>query len=306
MITTFAKLSLFAFITFKTLANAKEPAPPVKELLFSSRDPLEFHTALQQAKEQNLPKQTLLEAQFLYLIDQQDTAGLAALSVPLTPLFDAFNPDHSEIFTLEDDWKAIIRFTQALKALEQNKPREFKETIKSAFWHSPRQASVFAPHIDQFKVDQSMLKVQFNFNKPYLKLLEPKAYTFNKNAKANLLIFWSPWSQEFIETIDDFKALCEITKSNDISNSTILTELSDEAFKDAKQTIQELSLQQTTHWIADSNDNFLARTLRIQSIPTVVLVNKEGKVKFNGHPSNKKFWLELKKIVPNLERPKPQ
>ena len=43
--------------------------------------------------------------------------------------------------------------------------------------------------------------------------------------------------------------------------------------------------------------------LRIQALPSVVLLSKEGKVLFNGHPASDNFWRELKNIEAKIEQP---
>ena len=60
------------------------------------------------------------------------------------------------------------------------------------------------------------------------------------------------------------------------------------------------------NWTTDSEKNTLANKLRISSIPTMVIVSPEGKILFNGQPSNINFWDTLKKIAPEFTRPNNQ
>jgi hypothetical protein len=43
--------------------------------------------------------------------------------------------------------------------------------------------------------------------------------------------------------------------------------------------------------------------LRIQNLPTMVLVSPEGSVIFNGHPSEDGLWDALLKLAPDVKRP---
>jgi hypothetical protein len=48
----------------------------------------------------------------------------------------------------------------------------------------------------------------------------------------------------------------------------------------------------------------LARTLRIQDLPAMVLVSTEGRILFNGDPTEIKFWEALHEIDARIMRPK--
>ena len=47
----------------------------------------------------------------------------------------------------------------------------------------------------------------------------------------------------------------------------------------------------------------LARLLRIQNLPAMVLVSTDGKVLFNGDPTDEKFWEALHQIDARITRP---
>ena len=65
------------------------------------------------------------------------------------------------------------------------------------------------------------------------------------------------------------------------------------------------SIQATTHPVAPLMivNGPIARELRIKNLPTMVLVSTEGKVLFNGDPSDDEFWTALKKIDAGIVRP---
>ena len=43
--------------------------------------------------------------------------------------------------------------------------------------------------------------------------------------------------------------------------------------------------------------------LRIQSVPSMVLLSSDGRVIFNGHPSEDRLWDALAKLAPGIKRP---
>ena len=300
----FATLILSTTAFAETLSAESSSQEKLTEDLFTSKNSEEFNQALALATLAKVPKQTLLEASFIYHVDQADNHALAELSRELLPLQDSFNAQLSQIFTLEDDWKAIVKYTVALANLEQGNAQAFEDNIKEAFWLSPRQASAFAPHVEQFKLELAMKSVKIDSELTQSNLLVSQNEKIIEPKKdINILFFWSPWSREFTETVGDFTALCSVAKKHDILIRTIIAEQSNEVNQDAISFIKESKLKDSALWLKEDPALHLSTTLRIQSIPTVVLIDNNGKVQFNGHPASPTFWTTLKKFLPNAKRP---
>ena len=268
------------------------------EDLFTTHSTDEFNQTLALATKKNVAKQIILEARFIHYVDQADKHALAELSKELLPLQNAFDSHLSQIFTLEDDWKAIVKYTEALANLEQGNATAFENNIKQAFWLSPRQASAFAPHVERFKLELAMESVQIPSELTQSNLLADKDEKIVEPKKnINILFFWSPWSREFTETVDDFTALCKRAKTHDILIRTIIAEQSNEVNQDAISFINESKLSDSALWLKEDPSCNLSTALRIQSIPTVVLIDKHGKIQFNGHPSSPEFSTTLDKYL---------
>ena len=56
-------------------------------------------------------------------------------------------------------------------------------------------------------------------------------------------------------------------------------------------------------WLIDHKEKPLVRELRVQSLPIFVLVSNEGKILFNGDPTDDGLWDALKKVDPLVVRP---
>ncbi|SHJ99809.1 hypothetical protein SAMN02745181_2986 [Rubritalea squalenifaciens DSM 18772] len=276
----------------------------VLEKIFTLRDPAEFSTAIQEAEKAGIPDQVRLEARFLYYIDHKDNNAIAKLSDEFLKLKDKFDPAQSEIFSVTEDWLAVVHYTQAIAALQKNDKANFKKHITEAFWLSPAQAPAYAPHIEKLHLNEAMASVTIKPDQPFTNIRNGKQVTFKdalaKN-KAVLLHFWSPWAQETLN--EDFVLTANELNKHDIRVVSVLAESSPELIEDATKTIEESAKNVTCLWTLDDKDQPLARTLRIQDAPTMVLINKEGKVLFNGHPAEKEFWKALQKISPELNRP---
>jgi hypothetical protein len=59
----------------------------------------------------------------------------------------------------------------------------------------------------------------------------------------------------------------------------------------------------TGHWLVDLEKTPISRSLRVQSLPIMVLVSPSGTILFNGHPSSDDLWNALKKINPSIIKP---
>lgn len=291
-------------LALTTLLPAQQVDENLIESLLSTRDENAFSEVLKKAELAQLPKQTLLEARFLYFVDQQDTQALAKLSHELIAARDEFSPKLSSIFSLKEDWLAIIEFTQALDHLQQGNEALFKKHITEAFWLSPHQAGAYAPYIDKLRLKHAMSQVQVSPKLELHSLLTKKLQpVLSQESPVTLLYFWSPWSREFTETIDDFKATCLAAKQSNIPVLSVLAEQSKEVELDAKSLISETQIDTSAEWLIDTQHMDLSTLLRIQNIPTVVLLSKQGKVLFNGHPTNPLLWSTLEKTVDGFKRP---
>ncbi len=291
-------------------APTKTPADPKQaamEQLFSTMGTDDFPKALTEAQKTGLHPQVLIEARFLHLIDKRDTLGLAAMAPELLDRRDTFDPDNSEVFSLKEDWLAIIEYTQALAALEKGDKASFKKHITEAFWLSPRQGQAFAPHIDKLRLDEAMHAITLDPTR----VMQPqqsgeKPTTLGEltaGHKATLLHFWSPMSQEVQINLPDFIRTTQTCADQNIAVLSILVGQYPGVLNDAETIRTEDAAKAKCVWLTDSNKNSLASLLRITSLPTVVLVSADGKILFNGHPSDATFWQTLQQIAPGFKRP---
>jgi hypothetical protein len=294
---------------------SKEDSPPessqasrqeLTKALFDAESGASFDKALKKAQSGGVPEQTLLEARFLNLINLQDNSGIAALSPEMVARYDSFKLTESHIFGVEEEWQAVVHYGQALAALEKGNQADFKKHIQEAFWLSPRQAGIFAPHIEQLRLEEAMSKVRVDLDKKFIKQGSKEKVSLNTLAKKSPLIllhFWSPWSQECETFQDDFIVTAnELTEKN-VSVVSILADTASEIIPDANSYRDTVNKKTACFWILDDQISSFTGLLRIPDLPSMVLIDRTGKVLFNGHPSDKRLWVALKKVVPSIERP---
>lgn len=266
----------------------------------------DFETAVKKARAQGVTEQAILEATFLYHVDRREDDKLAAMMPEFLKRKDSFKLDESEIFAVREDWLAVVEYVQAIAALKKDDRDGFKKHITEAFWLSPRQGSAFAPHIDRMRLDESMSKIKVDTAAELAPLFGGDALPLAavlKDRKAMIFHFWSPWSRECEESMPDFKTTALELQKNGIGVASLIFETTPEALVDAKRIVTTLGAPAPGAWLIDRENDSLHRLLRIQSVPSVVLVSPEGRVIFNGHPSEDRLWEALSALSPEIKRP---
>jgi len=292
----------------------QEPTPDLKpnpkeaaiEKLFSTLAPNELPQALADAQKAGVNQQILLEAHFLQLVDQENFKAIANLTPQLLKQRDIFTPDISEIFTVKEDWLAIIHYAQALDALQKNDHDSFKKHITEAFWLSPRQGQAFAPHINKLRMQEAMAKITLKPSYPLQPQDGSPPTTLGKlmgNKKGAVLHFWSPMSQEVHKNLDDFIQTSQACKQHNIAVISILVGSNAIILKDAELLRKEDAPKADCAWMVDPKAAPISNILRIMDIPTMVIISPKGKILFNGHPSKEEFWKQINTLDPTFRRP---
>lgn len=285
-------------------AAARQDA--LEKILSERGAPAAFDQALTAARTAGVSEQAMLEARFLYHVDRSDDQGIAALLPDFLKRRTAFKLSDSAIFSLEEDWLAVIEYVQAIDALNKGDKEAFKRHITEAFWLSPGQAAAFAPHIERLRMQESMALVEmdFSFNATPLAGGDPVPLSnLMAGNRAMLLHFWSPWSRECAEAMDDFNTTAAMLSAHGLAVVSLLASGTPALITDARDAIASLPGKAAGSWWVDPDKGSLARLLRVRKLPTMVIVSAAGKVLFNGDPSEETFWEALRGIDERIKRP---
>ncbi len=277
--------------------------------LLGERDSLKaFNKAVEEAKKVGVSDQAILEGTFLYYVDLRDDPALAAMLPEFEQQREKFNLKDSVIFATKEDWLAVVEYVTAIAALEKGDRDGFKEHIKEAFWLGPRQASAFAPHIERLRLEEEMKKITIDFDMPLTRLSDLKPEKLSphmKGKKGMVLHFWSPHSTECAIAMGDFAKTSELVTKRKIAVASISTYHSPEDQKSAIAIAKPYMKKSGSSWFVESEDGTLGlgQLLRIQNLPTMVILSPDGKILFNGDPTDEHFWDTLKEIDPKIDRP---
>lgn len=274
--------------------------------LFSERGDLPaFEAALAKARAAGASPQALLEARFLYHVDRHEDTRIAALLPEFIEREKNFRVEDSEIFAVTEDWLAVVEYVRAIDALQRNDRDAFKHHITEAFWLSPRQGAAFAPHIERLRLAETLAKVTVKPTRTFTGIDGRSIPVLPVDAQpaAVLVHFWSPFSRECEATLQDFATTAAALAKSDIRVITLVVDGAP-SLAETRQLLQQAGFAKPPGlWAFDPAEPPLARELRVQSVPTFVLLGIDGKPLAHGHPAEDTVWRALRKIDPAVARP---
>ena len=254
-----------------------------KEKLLTTRDSKKFEQLLAEGKKQKQPAQLLFEAEFLFSIDTDDENRIAKLTQSIPQLKKDFDLKKSEIFASKEDWLAVTEFAYAVQAHLNGDDKSFEQHVKQAFWLSPEQAPLLASYIENYKIKK--LKKNFQLAPNALvkdfKDVDIPLNQLMKNKDGIVFYFFNPWSRQTIENIPHLKkfhAKCEQLKLYHIHYNT---ESSDDVKEDLADYQKQVPANVVDLWSQTNKGDKLIEALRIKRTPTIVIINKLGKVTFH-------------------------
>lgn len=299
--------------------RAQDAAPP--ELALPPREaamdalfqippgPKELAEAEAAARKLGIPEQTILEARFLFLVENKNDEGIIALLPQWLKLEPHFTLDHSEIFATREDFLAVIEFAKALKALRENKRDDFKKHITEALWLSPTQASAFTPYIQNLRLSEHIQQTKVALHVPLQPLLEnaPKeSLSLEKilgEQSAILLQFWSPWSPDCETAMNEFTALRKELKNAKVAFASVLIDGRTEMIHEARELLKGLDLPADAIQLVDRSKDSLASQLRVTDLPAFVLISREGKILSHGREDSPALRTAIQLISPPTKKP---
>ena len=310
-------LPLLALVAAAIAQPADSPEPQqaaegsVREValdnLLSERDSDKaLESVIAAAKKAGISAQAILEARFLYHVDRREDDAVAAMLPEFLKQRDGFKLADSAIFSMKEDWLAVVEYVQAIASLKKGDKDAFKSHITEAFWLSPQQASAFAPHINRMRLEEAMRAVRIDFESKLTALGggdEVALKSLMTGKKAMVIHFWSPASRECEASMSDYAATAMALGDKGIAMVSILSEDAPKILTDARTMIQSLGEKPPGAWLIDRKENPLARDLRVQALPTFILVSNEGTILFNGEPTDDGLWDALTELDAKIIRP---
>lgn len=305
-------LLLSALLPLMAQTVSPDPANPgpkeiaLDNLLSERGSPKTLDEMISAAKKAGVSAQAILEARFLYHVDRREDEAIAAMLPEFKEQDKAFKIEDSAIFVVKEDWLAVIEYVQAIASLKQGDKTAFKTHITEAFWLSPRQAAAFAPHIDRMRLEETMRAVKIDFASKLTSALggdDIPLQSLMKGKKAMIIHFWSPASEESEASLPDYAITAKTLSEKGIAMVSLLPEGTPDILTKARAAIKTLGDKPPGAWLIDRKEQPMTRELRVQTLPVFALVSSDGRVLFNGDPSDDALWEALQKIDDAITRP---
>jgi len=298
---------LFIIKIFLTcLVSANDELLECEAALFTERDAGKFQSTLENANKLGVRKQVILEARFLYYVDTENYKGIASIHPDFTNQLKIFDIDHSKIFSSREQWQSVIEYSLAMEALEKNDQKRFKKHITEAFWLSPETSSAFSHHITQLRNKQYLEKLKVNMETSLQSLVDLQSVTLKqllKEKDAIVLRFWSPWTHDIDTTFPLVQSAALQCSQHKIAFTSILFGNDKALQESAKEIMTEQRPMLKTTWLIEAQKKSLTKYLRISTLPTLVVLTKEGSISYYGNVSSNEFWNSLTKINANIKKP---
>lgn len=282
-------------------SSSKEVA--TERLLSERSSPEALESVIKEARRQNISEQAILEARFVFHVDRNEDAHLVALLPEFLKHEESFKLEDSEIFATIEEWQAVIQYVKALAALQQGDKAGFKSHITEAFWLSPKQGNAFATHIDRLRAEEALSSMKIDFSESFKSITEDQSASLSSiigDSKALLLQFWSPQSGECEASLPDFTKITAELLPQGVAVATVILEHSQSAIADTRKMIGS---KPPGTWLADHDLNSLSSRMRIQNVPTYILISKDGHVMAFGTADQKDLWETLSKLNPSIKQP---
>jgi thiol-disulfide isomerase/thioredoxin len=113
----------------------------------------------------------------------------------------------------------------------------------------------------------------------------------NYKGKFVLIDFWGTWCAPCIALIPELKKLYEKYRHKNLYMVSIACE--DESVEAVKKAIKKFKMNWINIWESLKKGPFISDTFRINSFPTTLLINSEGKIIFRGGTSDFDFLKQL-------------
>lgn len=285
-----------------TVQEVSPQAPTQEQLvmtLFRRETTLEeYDAAFAKANATGVSAQVLLESQIIRSFYSQDKDKLVSLKTPLQNFGPNLDLKNSQLFTARSDYNSMLEAIRALESEQQDDAAGFEKHIKEAVWQSPPlYQPLFLSWLNEYRQNEAMKKVvvPLSTKLPIAEGGETTLQNLMGDNKAMLLDFWASWCAPCMAAMGELKTRGEKLAPQGVIVVGINTE-GDAAKAALVKQRENIELP----WLVEPEGEPYSLLLNAETIPRMVLITREGKVLFNGHPNDPALKRALAKIGTNL------
>lgn len=296
----YASVLLFLSVGFSALAEEMDDRQ--EALIASARSGSEFDVALAEAREAGHPEGWLLEAEIVKALSSGDMGALLTLPDRIDALGSEFRIGIGNTFISAQQLDGFSDTIRCVIAYQAGDTDAFEALAVSSFSKAPSFNKLFG--IGDLLATTRMEAVQAvameGVGVPMdLKMSNVEGETrtlrdWMGENKVMLVDFWASWCGPCIRAMPSLKAKAESLPAQGVFVAAINIDDSGQLAK-ANKTRDEKDMG-SVPWLLDSNGGELSDLLMIDSIPRMLLIDREGKILYNGHPQDPSLGVALAKI----------
>lgn len=252
--------------------------------------PFDMGPVRERAEKDGVSLATALQLLAFEKLDASELAPAIEYLTAIDVLGDDLVYGRNERFLSVRQRKGFISALKAVIAYRIGEYERFEGLVKSVVIDAPGYADAFGflrmlTQLRQSEVTEAAL---VNFRVPMdmeVASVDGETRTLREwmgDNKALLIDFWASWCGPCIQLMPELKTKSEKLSAQGIYVAGFNTDDSDQLNK-TKQ-VQETHEMQGVPWLLDPDGSTLSGMLYVDSIPRMVLIDPEGKVRYNGHP----------------------
>lgn len=271
----------------------------MKTLFSPETTPEEFVAVQAKAKGEGASDQLLLEANIIRTFYGQDTKTLVTLLKPLRDASANLSFGKSQLFQKRTDYESLVEGIAALEADQKDDAAAFEKHIKEAVWlGSPMLQPIYMSWLNTHRAAAEMKNLVVPLETE-LQDSEGKKTSLKKvlgSNKALLIDFWAEWCAPCMNAMGELKEKGAALAPQGVVVVGLNTEDNGVEIAARVKKNKEIALP----WLVEPNGQPYSRLLNVDSIPRMILVSPEGKVLYNGHPSDPALKTALEKVGAKL------
>ncbi|MDQ8201558.1 TlpA disulfide reductase family protein [Pelagicoccus sp. SDUM812003] len=276
-------------------------------LIATARDEsADYASAVEEAREAGMSSSWLLEADIVRALSTGDVEGILGLLPRLDAVGDDFRYGVGREFISAQQLSGFADTLRCVVAYREEDMERFERFAVESFRKAPgfNQAFGIGNLLSQYRHQQAREEAMADFRIPMdmvLANVEGESKTLAEwvgDDKALLLDFWASWCGPCIRLMPSLREKSAALSEQGIFVAGVNTDESEQLEKATK--VREQRQMESVPWLLDRNGGDLSMMLMIDSIPRMVLVDPEGRVLYNGHPSDPKLGDALAKLDVSL------
>ncbi|OIO59055.1 MAG: hypothetical protein COZ46_04655 [Verrucomicrobia bacterium CG_4_10_14_3_um_filter_43_23] len=252
-----------------------------------------YQETIKQARESGMSAQEVLETEIYYHLIVGGKSGYKEILEQLNDLGPKWDfTQESLLFREPSDIPAMRYLLKARIAFLNNDEKAFEKNAKNAFWAEPDHAHLLGEWIQEYRFKKAMNRAMIPMDVE-LSDSQGNATTLGqllKGQKAILIDFWASWCSPCMALMPSLSHKAEILAPQGV----IVVGMNTETVQKAEVVRKKLDMRMP--WLVEPADHVYSKLFKVNSIPRMVLIDKNEEILFNGHPMDDKLNAALQEL----------